>query len=39
MARDAAALQAGGYRIEKTTLVDMFPQTYHIETVMELTKQ
>lgn len=39
MARDAAALLAGGYRIEKTTLVDMFPQTYHIETVMELTKQ
>lgn len=39
MARDAAALLAGGYRVEKTTLVDMFPQTYHIETVMELTKQ
>lgn len=39
MARDAAALLAGGYRIEKTTLVDMFPQTYHIETVMEFRKQ
>lgn len=38
MARDMAALIAGGYCLEKTTLVDMFPQTYHIETVIELTK-
>jgi len=38
MARDLAALIAGGYRLQKTTLVDMFPQTYHIETVVELIR-
>lgn len=36
MARDVAALIAGGYRIEKMTLVDLFPQTYHFETVVRL---
>lgn len=36
LARDLAALLAGGYRIEKLTLVDLFPQTYHIETVTQL---
>ncbi|HNY39970.1 MAG TPA: class I SAM-dependent RNA methyltransferase [Bryobacteraceae bacterium] len=38
MARDTAALIAGGYRLKKATLVDMFPQTYHIETVVELER-
>ncbi|HEY5650718.1 MAG TPA: class I SAM-dependent RNA methyltransferase [Acidimicrobiia bacterium] len=32
-ARDAAALIAGGYRLEWVQPVDMFPQTPHIETV------
>jgi 23S rRNA (uracil1939-C5)-methyltransferase len=36
LARDLAALLASGYRIEKTTLVDLFPQTYHLETVVRL---
>jgi 23S rRNA (uracil1939-C5)-methyltransferase len=36
LARDLAALAAGGFRIEKMTLVDLFPQTYHLETVVEL---
>lgn len=36
LARDLAGLLAGGYQIEKTTLVDLFPQTYHIETVTRL---
>lgn len=33
LARDAQGLIGGGYRLEKLTLVDLFPQTYHIETV------
>ncbi len=36
LARDLAALTTGGYRIEKMTMVDLFPQTYHIETVVQL---
>jgi 23S rRNA (uracil1939-C5)-methyltransferase len=35
MARDAKKLLAD-YRIAKLTLIDMFPQTYHFETVMAL---
>jgi 23S rRNA (uracil1939-C5)-methyltransferase len=36
MARDVASLIAVGYRIEKLTMVDLFPQTYHLETVVSL---
>jgi 23S rRNA (uracil1939-C5)-methyltransferase len=36
LARDLAALLAGGYRMEKMTMVDLFPQTYHIESVVQL---
>lgn len=36
LARDLAALLGGGYRMEKMTMVDLFPQTYHIETVVQL---
>lgn len=36
LARDLAGLIAAGYRIEKMTLVDLFPQTYHLETVVRL---
>jgi 23S rRNA (uracil1939-C5)-methyltransferase len=36
LARDLAALLASGYRIERMTLVDLFPQTYHLETVVRL---
>lgn len=36
LARDLAGLLAAGYRIEKMTLVDLFPQTYHLETVVRL---
>ncbi|MGQ9632898.1 MAG: class I SAM-dependent RNA methyltransferase [Bryobacteraceae bacterium] len=36
LARDLAGLTAGGYRLESMTLVDLFPQTYHIETVARL---
>ena len=36
LARDLRALVGGGFVIEKMTLVDLFPQTYHLETVVEL---
>jgi 23S rRNA (uracil1939-C5)-methyltransferase len=36
LARDLAALT--GYRIERMILVDLFPQTYHLETVVHLTR-
>lgn len=36
LARDLAALVAGGYQIDRMTLVDLFPQTFHMETVVEL---
>ena len=38
LARDLAALTAAGYRLGQVHLVDLFPQTYHIETVVELTR-
>jgi 23S rRNA (uracil1939-C5)-methyltransferase len=36
LARDMAALVAGGYAVEQLTLIDLFPQTFHIETVARL---
>jgi len=36
LARDAAGLVAGGYEITDLTLVDLFPQTYHLEAIMRL---
>ena len=33
LARDSQMLIAAGYQLETMTLVDLFPQTYHIETV------
>jgi 23S rRNA (uracil1939-C5)-methyltransferase len=38
LARDLAPLLEAGYRIEKLVMVDLFPQTYHIETVAKLSK-
>ena len=34
LARDLAAL--AGYKIDRVTLIDLFPQTFHIETIVEL---
>jgi 23S rRNA (uracil1939-C5)-methyltransferase len=36
LARDLQGLLAQNYRIQKITLVDLFPQTFHLETVVEL---
>jgi 23S rRNA (uracil1939-C5)-methyltransferase len=33
LARDAKKLVAGGYQLEKVIPIDLFPQTYHIETI------
>ncbi len=33
LARDAATLATAGYRLDWATPVDMFPQTFHVETV------
>ncbi len=36
LARDLKILTANGYKIEKITAIDLFPQTHHIETVVRL---
>jgi 23S rRNA (uracil1939-C5)-methyltransferase len=38
LARDVARLEEAGYVLREATPVDMFPQTYHIETVALLTR-
>jgi 23S rRNA (uracil1939-C5)-methyltransferase len=37
-ARDLVALVRGGYRVRRAAIVDMFPQTYHIESVALLQR-
>ena len=37
LARDLVGLTAAGYRLDRLTLVDLFPQTFHLETVARLT--
>jgi 23S rRNA (uracil1939-C5)-methyltransferase len=37
LARDLAGLRSHGFRLQKLTLVDLFPQTFHLETVAELS--
>jgi 23S rRNA (uracil1939-C5)-methyltransferase len=39
LARDLKVLLAGGYRIEQAHLVDWFPQTFHLETVVRLARR
>ena len=38
-ARDLAGLLAAGYTLRELVLVDLFPQTYHIETVAHLVTE
>jgi 23S rRNA (uracil1939-C5)-methyltransferase len=38
LARDLVPLLAAGYRVEGAHLVDLFPQTYHLESVLQLAR-
>ncbi|HZR28631.1 MAG TPA: hypothetical protein VFA71_07610, partial [Terriglobales bacterium] len=38
LARDLAVFQQSGYAIEQIHLLDLFPQTFHIETVVHLSR-
>jgi 23S rRNA (uracil1939-C5)-methyltransferase len=39
LARDLQPLMAGGYSVVRMALVDLFPQTYHLETIVSLQSQ
>jgi len=38
LARDLTLLIGSGYRIEEAHLIDLFPQTFHIESVIQLVR-
>ncbi len=38
LARDLRALAGSGYKIQSITLADLFPQTFHLETVVQLRR-
>jgi 23S rRNA (uracil1939-C5)-methyltransferase len=38
LSRDLRVLLESGYRVEQVHLVDLFPQTYHMETVLHLVR-
>jgi 23S rRNA (uracil1939-C5)-methyltransferase len=39
LARDLAILIAAGYQVEAAHMLDLFPQTYHLETVVHLIRK
>lgn len=38
LARDLRTLLDGGYRVEQVHLIDLFPQTFHIESLVRLAR-
>ena len=38
LSRDLRLLLESGYRVEQAHLIDMFPQTYHMETILHLAR-
>jgi 23S rRNA (uracil1939-C5)-methyltransferase len=38
LARDVVVLNDAGYTIKEAHLVDLFPQTFHIESVLRMAK-
>jgi 23S rRNA (uracil1939-C5)-methyltransferase len=38
LSRDLRLLLESGFRVEQAHLVDMFPQTFHMETVLHLVR-
>ena len=38
LARDLGGMVAAGYAVERMTMIDLFPQTYHVEAVVELKR-
>ncbi len=38
LARDLVPLQSAGYCVDQAHLIDLFPQTYHLETVLHLVR-
>jgi len=38
LARDLRALISSGYKIQSIALADLFPQTFHLETVVQLRR-
>jgi len=39
LARDLKSLVASGYKVDELTMVDMFPQTFHLETICILRRE
>jgi 23S rRNA (uracil1939-C5)-methyltransferase len=38
LARDLVPLFAAGYRVEQAHVIDLFPQTYHLESIVKLVR-